>query len=124
MISTVNIFRQFSRKIDQAQDSRRFHVFLVYFSILLDNLLLTVVVPVIPDFLVGLHVEQQQQNSSNENHSNRTFNHFVIDHHFGINGRSMAILNHYDPKTFNQENGQIGTILSSKAFVQLVFNPF
>lgn len=35
----------------------------------------------------------------------------------------MAILNHYDPKTFNTENGQIGTILSSKAFVQLVFNP-
>ena len=40
----------------------------------------------------------------------------------GINGKSLALLHHIDP-TLNTENGQIGAILSSKALVQLVFNP-
>lgn len=39
----MNIFRKFSGQIEHAQGSQRFHVLLVYFSILLDNLLLTVV---------------------------------------------------------------------------------
>lgn len=34
----------------------------------------------------------------------------------------MAYLHHMNPN-FNTENGQVGAILSSKAFVQMAFNP-
>jgi len=39
-----------------------------------------------------------------------------------INGKSVAFLHHMHP-SLNTENGQVGAILSSKAFVQLAFNP-
>ncbi|XP_058792612.1 synaptic vesicular amine transporter isoform X2 [Phymastichus coffea] len=68
------------------ENSRFLLVTTVYFSLLLDNILLTVVVPIIPDYLYTL-----EGNSS-------------------LNGEE-------------DENGRVGLLLSSKAFVQLFLNP-
>ncbi|XP_051153133.1 synaptic vesicular amine transporter [Leptopilina boulardi] len=72
--------------IEGAKHLRIFIVTIVYLSLFLDNVLLTVVVPIIPDYLHTL-----EGNSS--------------------------IVNSED------ENGRVGLLLSSKAFIQLILNP-
>ncbi|XP_014206669.1 synaptic vesicular amine transporter [Copidosoma floridanum] len=69
----------------EGKNSRLLLVTTVYLSLLLDNILLTVVVPIIPDYLYTL-----EGNSSGSE---------------------------------EDENGRVGVLLSSKAFVQLVLNP-
>lgn len=49
------VVSKFVSSLEQTQRSQQCYVLLVYSSILLDNLLLTSVVPVIPDFLMDLH---------------------------------------------------------------------
>ncbi|XP_072377380.1 chromaffin granule amine transporter-like [Diabrotica undecimpunctata] len=76
---------------------------IVYLLFLLDNVLLTVVVPIIPDYLF-----------SNEFNMSRT------DNRFG-----PASLSPLQRKFehLEDENGPLGALLASKAFVQLAFTP-
>lgn len=166
----VKIVARFANSLERIQGSERLYVLLVYLSILLDNFLLTAVgkyhltvqwieidilytlpVPVIPNFLVGINRRKHEQEEylqiqrDDSNLYNRSINLMAKKYHFGkcfllfvclfknskfyeinyyiaINGKSIAYLAHTNPN-LDTENGQIGLILSSKAFVQLVFNP-
>ncbi|XP_033220301.1 synaptic vesicular amine transporter [Belonocnema kinseyi] len=72
---------------EESKNSRIFLVIVVYLSLFLDNVLLTVLVPIIPDYLCTLE------------------------------GNATSIVNSVD------ENGRVGLLLSSKAFIQLILNP-
>ncbi|XP_047353152.1 chromaffin granule amine transporter isoform X2 [Vespa velutina] len=72
--------------LENLKRSRMIIVTVVYVSLFLDNVLLTVVVPIIPDYLCSLD---------------------------GKNSTSAI----------EDENGKVGFLLSSKAFVQLILNP-
>ncbi|KAF7412602.1 hypothetical protein HZH66_001498 [Vespula vulgaris] len=72
--------------LENLKRSRMIIVTVVYVSLFLDNVLLTVVVPIIPDYLCSLD---------------------------GKNSTSAI----------EDENGRVGFLLSSKAFVQLILNP-
>ncbi|KAF5307898.1 hypothetical protein FQR65_LT06465 [Abscondita terminalis] len=70
----------------------------------MDNVLLTVVVPIIPDYLF----------SSDFNVTN-------FNHHLGI--KSLSPLQRKF-ENLEKDNGPLGALLASKAFVQLAFTPF
>ncbi|KAK5644946.1 hypothetical protein RI129_006246 [Pyrocoelia pectoralis] len=78
----------------------------IYLSFLMDNVLLTVVVPIIPDYLF----------SSDVNISN-----VEDDKHLGI--KSLSPLQRKF-QNLEKDNGPLGALLASKAFVQLAFTPF
>ncbi|XP_075210491.1 synaptic vesicular amine transporter-like [Lycorma delicatula] len=82
-------------------------VIIVYLSLLLDNVLLTVVVPILPDYLRS--VELILGNGKDNSTSN-------IDNHFNIRLQP-------DNKELEEETGYIGLLLSSKAFAQILINP-
>ncbi|XP_064484218.1 synaptic vesicular amine transporter-like [Ornithodoros turicata] len=74
----------------------------VYLSLLLDNVLLTAVVPIIPDYLYRLeHHDDPTSTDGTFLRSNSTYNF---------------------PSPVTNENGKVGIMLASKAFVQLLSN--
>lgn len=75
-------------------------VVVVYLSFLMDNVLLTVVVPIMPDYLFS-------GPDSTGNASVRTLS--PLQEKF---------------ERLERENGPLGALLASKAFVQLIFTPF
>ncbi|KAF5278351.1 hypothetical protein FQA39_LY05840 [Lamprigera yunnana] len=79
----------------------------VYLSFLMDNVLLTVVVPIIPDYLFSSDV-----NSLTVNNTGR---------HLRI--KSLSPLQRKF-ENLEKDNGPLGALLASKAFVQLAFTPF
>ncbi|XP_019876619.2 chromaffin granule amine transporter-like [Aethina tumida] len=87
------------------RDSNILVFVIVYLSFLLDNVLLTVVVPIIPDYLFSnvLNVTVADENS-----------------HFGPASLS-PLQRKYE--TLEDDNGPLGALLASKAFVQLAFTP-
>ncbi|XP_067118303.1 synaptic vesicular amine transporter-like isoform X2 [Centruroides vittatus] len=100
------------------QNSTGVMVILIYFSLLVDNMLLTLIVPIIPDYIYQL------ENIINENESN---DHLWIQN-ITENSTVYNYTNYrsYDDllrKNINKENGLVGILLASKALTQLVFNP-
>ncbi|KAF8790875.1 synaptic vesicular amine transporter-like [Argiope bruennichi] len=107
------------------QQSGKFLIGVTYLSFFLDNLLLSVVVPIIPDVLYKMENETLERTNLNmvavenkENCSgvpldcqNHSSNAYVSFH------RRIAS---YD---MNDENEEVGLLLASKAIVQLVMNP-
>nr|CAI5824419.1 unnamed protein product [Callosobruchus analis] len=79
---------------------------IVYLSFLLDNVLLTVVVPIIPDYLFSNDLNITSSASG--------------DPHFGPASLS-PLQRKYE--TLEKDNGPLGALLASKAFVQLAFTP-
>lgn len=85
--------------------------------------------PVLPEFLIELHYDKQISGEEDAGeiatavHANQSLERVLAEHPLSLNGRSMALLHQLEPGLAT-ENGQVGTILSSKAFVQLMFNPF
>ncbi|XP_050082072.1 synaptic vesicular amine transporter [Anopheles aquasalis] len=103
------------------RQSRAMVALVVYISLFLDNMLLTVIVPILPDYLVQFHANVP------ESVLYKNFSlHYVpsligagsgaaIDQPLQSDiGRSPAI---------EEENGSIGILLGVKALVQLVANP-
>ncbi|XP_023029081.2 synaptic vesicular amine transporter [Leptinotarsa decemlineata] len=90
---------------DTLTENNIFVFVIVYLSFLLDNVLLTVVVPIIPDYLFSneLNVTPVDDNK-----------------HFGLASLS-PLQRKYE--TLEDENGPLGALLASKAFVQLAFTP-
>ncbi|XP_045474617.1 synaptic vesicular amine transporter-like isoform X2 [Harmonia axyridis] len=78
---------------------------IVYLSFFLDNVLLTVVVPIIPDYLFSNEIKMK---------ANITTYHSVT---------SLSPLQR-KYESIDSENGVLGALLASKAFVQLLFTPF
>ncbi|XP_066261120.1 synaptic vesicular amine transporter-like [Euwallacea similis] len=85
----------------------RFVVFVVvYMMFLLDNVLLTVVVPIIPDYLFSNILNYSNLNVS----------------HSRYGPASLSPLQR-KYETLEKDNGPLGALLASKAFVQLAFTP-
>ncbi|BES96308.1 Synaptic vesicular amine [Nesidiocoris tenuis] len=74
---------------------------IVYLSFLLDNILLTVVVPIVPVYLISVDGSRDHDTKSKVSLVNST----RLD------------------ELFLEENGRVGFLLSSKAVVQLLVNP-
>ncbi|XP_063928391.1 synaptic vesicular amine transporter-like [Zophobas morio] len=77
---------------------------IIYLSFFLDNVLLTVVVPIIPDYLFS--------NQNIDNHDNSR-----------LGPKTLSPLQEKF-ETLENDNGPLGALLASKAFVQLAFTPF
>ncbi|KAK4876335.1 hypothetical protein RN001_012757 [Aquatica leii] len=90
--------------LDATKHSNFVVLLVVYLSFLIDNVLLTVVVPIIPDYLFSSDI-----NTSSFNY------------HLGI--KSLSPLQRKF-ENLEKDNGPLGALLASKAFVQLAFTPF
>ncbi|XP_044755345.1 synaptic vesicular amine transporter-like [Coccinella septempunctata] len=88
-----------------AENSTLILFVVVYLSFFLDNVLLTVVVPIIPDYLFSNDIKSKENTT--------TFH--------GLTSLS-PLQRKYEG--LDNENGVLGALLASKAFVQLLFTPF
>lgn len=77
------MYHRMASTLERAQGSEKMYVLLVYFSILLDNLLLTAVVPVIPDFLVDLNFQEEEAKYAANLTNRQTFDNMVENHNLG-----------------------------------------
>ena len=91
----------------------KFKVVLVYLALVLDNILLTVVVPIIPIFLY--QNEALERNLTLQN-SKGILDEFIEDEFIAEKSAKTEGL-------MVSENSRIGALFASKAFVQLIFNP-
>uniref|UniRef100_A0A8D9BS38 Probable vesicular acetylcholine transporter-A n=1 Tax=Cacopsylla melanoneura TaxID=428564 RepID=A0A8D9BS38_9HEMI len=80
-------------------------VVIVYLSIFLDNILLTVVVPIIPDYLFWLENPNISLNITKSSTPN--VKDITLD----------------QSEVLGNENGKIGILLASKALIQIIINP-
>lgn len=74
-------------------------------ALLLDNMLLTTVVPIIPQFIVELRQNEEQG----------------VDLGNTTSGIDQSLKKHM---TLLNENQEVGVMFASKAIVQLIANPF
>ncbi|XP_014662220.1 PREDICTED: synaptic vesicular amine transporter-like isoform X2 [Priapulus caudatus] len=90
-------------------------LFIVFLALLLDNMLYTVVVPIIPDYLYTLehHREYVYSNDATENPSSLANSTSIRSHNATIGDQNDDLGN---------ENSQVGWLFSSKAIVQLFAN--
>nr|WDE40213.1 vesicular monoamine transporter 2-like protein [Schizocardium californicum] len=126
----------------QIRSSRRLVLFIVFVALLLDNMLLTTVVPIIPDYLFKLeHPDEYTYVDGNGAASNSSLNsnftlyntttptnsscQFAIDvnQRCNISTETPTVTNGY-AQDLKDENVEVGLLFASKAFVQLVSNPF
>lgn len=104
-------------------ENRTLTAVLVYLTLLLDNMLLTVIVPILPDYLVGL------QNTTAAASANRTapvlgplVSRVIMDARFNL--QHMQPAGDRPPGgRLSEENGAIGVLLATKALVQLCVTP-
>ncbi|XP_052868053.1 synaptic vesicular amine transporter-like [Anopheles cruzii] len=101
--------------------SRAVVALVVYISLFLDNMLLTVIVPILPDYLV--HIDASVPESV-------IYKNFSLHYVPGLIGAgSSSIVQPVQPKAsastpaIEEEGGSIGILLGVKALVQLVANP-
>lgn len=94
--------------------SRGFTACLVYVALLLDNVLLTVIVPILPDYLAELGAADDGTMAAAIGQ--------MVPHAFVDTTVSL----HYVPPSavrLADENGAIGVLLATKALVQLLVTP-
>ena len=88
----------------------KFKVVLVYLALVLDNILLTVVVPIIPIFL---YQNEALERNLTLQKSKGILDEFIEDEFIAEKSQGLMV----------SENSRIGALFASKAFVQLIFNP-
>ena len=88
----------------------KFKVVLVYLALVLDNILLTVVVPIIPIFL---YQNEALERNLTLQKSKGILDEFIEDEFIAEKSEGLMV----------SENSRIGALFASKAFVQLIFNP-
>ncbi|XP_035215283.1 synaptic vesicular amine transporter-like isoform X2 [Stegodyphus dumicola] len=103
------------KQLWRIQQSGKFIIFVVYLSFFLDNMLLTVVVPIVPDMLYKLDYSGDALN-----------NNYL--HNFGkVRNCSGHSTEAEEAPTSRQhmvnENSEVGLLFASKAIVQLIMNP-
>ncbi|KAL8576329.1 hypothetical protein ACOMHN_006252 [Nucella lapillus] len=105
----------------KAEGSTRLVLALVFFTNMLDNLLLTSVVPIIPSFLLHLDKEEYDEEANDTaatlKLTNGSKGHSLVDESLVKHAFSLAAV-------ADSENTRVGWLLSSKAIVQLIANPF
>ncbi|XP_025094241.1 synaptic vesicular amine transporter-like isoform X2 [Pomacea canaliculata] len=117
--SRMEMLRDVRQKAD---GSTRLVLGIVFFTNFLDNLLLTSVVPIVPSFLLHLDRKEYEEHSNRSTpalppHANDSVPLTLVDDSFAKHAFSLAAV-------ANSENSRVGWLLSSKAIVQLVANPF
>ncbi|KAK7466743.1 hypothetical protein BaRGS_00037152 [Batillaria attramentaria] len=105
----------------RAESSTRLVLALVFVTNMLDNLLLTSVVPIIPSFLLHLDRLDYEERANQTSHvsapANGSSGNTMVDESLAKHAFSLAAV-------ANSENSRVGWMLSSKAIVQLIANPF
>ena len=121
------------KQLWRIQQSGRFTLCIVYISLLFDNMLLTVVVPIVPDMLYriennnlepripditltdvignSLNCSKQEEDNSDCQHMANTTSYLEISRDYII------------PQNIINENEEVGLLFASKAIVQLTVNP-
>lgn len=113
-------------------ESRIWVTIIVYISLFLDNILLTVIVPILPDYLslenskkmpasvvyknYDLHYVSKVMGDTILTSKNNTLNQHIVE-----NAVNSSLLSAND--FYNEENVSIGMLLGIKAIIQLIFNP-
>lgn len=126
--------------------SREFIIVLVYLALFLDNILLTVIVPILPDYLLHQqknlsipnsviyknfdlhyvpdiltkHHHQRNRHRHHHPHADASAGYSILEketNYLNLTGEQLRVYK------FEEENGSIGILLAIKAFVQLAFNP-
>ncbi|XP_033757412.1 synaptic vesicular amine transporter-like [Pecten maximus] len=118
--------------LSQAKTSRVSILVLVFYTNMLDNLLLTAVVPVIPEILIDLDKKTLEDTIRQEHYSNyinvtdtvfilnqdvKQLNNVTSGTNIGLAKRLLMSFSAVD------ENSRVGWLLSSKALIQIIANP-
>lgn len=104
---------------------RTFTVVLIYAALLLDNVLLTVIVPILPDYLAELRATADSAQSIGQ-YVPRPFLDASVGLHYvptALNASTAATAAARGIR-LSDENGAIGVLLATKAVVQLLVTPF
>lgn len=111
-------------------ESRVWVGIIVYISLFLDNILLTVIVPILPDYLLSetknlpasvayknydLHYVSKVMGDTILTPKNSSLNQHIVENAILLDGDADAIS--------DGENASIGILLGIKAIIQLIFNP-
>ncbi|MEQ2203536.1 hypothetical protein XENOCAPTIV_000358, partial [Xenoophorus captivus] len=147
----LDALRQFTfiKWLREERQSRKLILFIVFVALLLDNMLLTVVVPIIPSYLYNLDESTDveiRNNSLSPQAASGSFNTIVslYDNTVRLSGSNSTVsTTDLDPPTsvsaqlpqnstdcpqstskLLNENVKVGMLFASKATVQLLTNPF
>uniref|UniRef100_A0AC11E5U1 Solute carrier family 18 member A2 n=1 Tax=Ovis aries TaxID=9940 RepID=A0AC11E5U1_SHEEP len=142
------------RRLQESRHSRKLILFIVFLALLLDNMLLTVVVPIIPSYLYSIEHEKDAleiqtakpgltasapgsfQNifsyydnstmvtGNNTDHLQGPLVHEATTQRMVTNSSSAPSDCPSEDKDLLNENVQVGLLFASKATVQLLTNPF
>ncbi|CAG0902810.1 unnamed protein product, partial [Darwinula stevensoni] len=131
---------RFRRTLEKCRESRRLVLVVVAVALLVDRMLLTAVVPVIPALLASFREQpngttQLQKNATLEDDVTQPMNLTLEDakggETDGIHGSNSSLTEDVPRCHWNQsesgegrENMEVGFLFSSKAIVQLIMNPF
>ncbi|XP_042288548.1 synaptic vesicular amine transporter [Thunnus albacares] len=142
--------RQFNliKWLREERQSRKLILFIVFVALLLDNMLLTVVVPIIPSYLYNLDesTDMVLKNNTSQQGAPGAFNNIVslYDNTVRSSGSNATVRStdmiaptstapelpqnssdcpHSSKKLLN-ENVKVGMLFASKATIQLITNPF
>uniref|UniRef100_A0A672RDK6 Solute carrier family 18 member A1 n=1 Tax=Sinocyclocheilus grahami TaxID=75366 RepID=A0A672RDK6_SINGR len=129
--------------ISESRGSPRLVLVIVCVALLLDNMLLTVVVPIIPTFLYAIEHQTQELPSAapsevqptyifslydNNTYTISTANLTISSGANGSLGLNSSIVERHgckeDSEFLEEENVRVGLLFASKALVQLMVNPF
>ncbi|XP_019561722.2 synaptic vesicular amine transporter [Aedes albopictus] len=107
--------------------SRAFIAFIVYITLFLDNMLLTVIVPILPDYLGHFYSNSNASFSIPKSVIYKNFDLHYVPKLIGATTENVLLKNFTgtsdQQRSLESENGSIGILLAVKALVQLVFNP-
>lgn len=112
-----------------ARESRKLVLIIVAIALLLDNMLLTTVVPIIPEFLYEIrhkndHLTTKAVTTTTEKYwTNNTDIEEMYNTTTSLPTTTLT-LEQRKHKELVEENFEVGVMFASKAFVQLLANPF
>lgn len=105
------MWMRFQTKIEEPEYQKRFILIIVCVALLLDNMLYMVIVPIIPDYLRDLGAWSTHTEGAEIVFRNESSGRLIP---MRIGGRVI----------YEGEESAIGMLFASKAFVQLLINPF
>ncbi|XP_071949006.1 synaptic vesicular amine transporter-like [Antedon mediterranea] len=124
MTESNHVFR-ITEKVYRMRQSKNFLLFIVFMALLLDNILVTVVVPIIPDFLYEQQAEDREK-ALQATESGEVYEELYGNYSYSANYTPIEPTVPEIPveDTVRQESVYIGILFASKAIAQLITNPF
>merc|ERR1719187_81039 len=109
-----------------ARESRKLVLIIVAIALLLDNMLLTTVVPIIPEFLYHVRHRNDKYTTTQMPTTTESQPANYTDLMYYQNTTTTTTLSPEEKKhkELIAENVEVGVMFASKAFVQLIANPF